>query len=246
MHYREVKQSRRLYQEVAGQIQELIISGHLEPGDKLPTEQQLTEQFGVSRTVVREAVKALAEKELLRVKHGKGVYVATPSTETLQESMFLLFRASKEPLLSLLEAREILEVEIAGLAAERSTGEDRVRLKEALRKEATILHEPGAYVEQDLRFHELLARATHNEVLSILLSAIGELLRESRRVTIEAPGVSRLSWEGHQDIYEAVRDSDREAAREAMRRHLTMVRDTLPNLGYAAELTPGSARTEAP
>lgn len=246
MRYREIKQSRRLYQQIVSQIQELIVSGELEPGDKLPTEQQLTEQFGVSRTVVREAVKALAEKELLRVKHGKGVYVVAPSEETLQESMLLLFRASKRPLHALLEAREILEVEIAGLAAARATHEDKQSLREALRHEATLLDRPGEYVEQDLKFHELLAQATQNEVLSILLNALGELLRESRRVTIEAPGVARLSWQGHQRIYEAVRDSDKEAAREAMRRHLTMVRDTLPSLGFTNELSQGSAETEAP
>jgi GntR family transcriptional repressor for pyruvate dehydrogenase complex len=245
MVYREVKQGR-LYQGIVSQIQELVISGQLQPGDKLPTEQQLAEQFGVSRTVVREAIKALAEKELVQVKHGKGVYVDTPSAEALQESMLLFFSASDQSLLALLEAREILEVEIARLAAERATDADKELLRESLRREAKILHQPRAYVEQDLRFHELLAQATHNEVLSILLNALGELLRESRRVTIEAPGVAQLSWQGHRRIFEAVRDSDEAGAREAMRQHLTMVRDSLPSLGHAMESQSREADREVP
>lgn len=232
MEYREVRRDR-LYVDVLGQIQDFIVRQQLRPGDKLPPERQLINEFGVSRTVVREAIRALEERGLVEVKHGSGVYVAEPSIDSVTESLALHLRVSESSLMPLLEVREILEVEIAGLAAERATEEDQEQMERTLRREAGLLDSQDEYVEEDLRFHGLLTEATHNEVLHILMRPLAELLRDSRRVTIEPPGSTELSFKGHKEIFEAVKNRDKEQAREAMRKHLRMVRKVLERSGCA-------------
>jgi len=230
--YQEVKRGR-LYEEIVNQIQDLIVQEQLQPGDKLPPERQLIEQFGVSRTVVREAIRALEEKGLVEVKHGSGVYVSQLSPDSVSGPLALFLRVSRGSLIALLEVREILEVEIAGLAAERATEEDKKEMERALLYEAEILDTSDQRFETDLRFHELIAKATHNEVLPILLNPLAELLRENRRVIGELPEMIELSLRDHQAILEALKNKDKEQAREAMRRHLQAVKKALVRLGYA-------------
>jgi GntR family transcriptional repressor for pyruvate dehydrogenase complex len=241
VRYRAAKRGR-LHEEVVSQIQELIEQRQLRPGDKLPPERELTKGFDVSRTVVREAVRSLEERGLVDVRHGSGVYVAEPSIDAVTESLALHLRVSESSLMPLLEVREILEVEIAGLAAERATQEDQEQMERSLRHEAGLFDSRDEYVEADLEFHELLTRATHNEVLPILLKPLAELLRESRRVTIEPPGSTELSLAGHREIFEAVKNGDREQAREAMREHLRMVKKMLGRTGYVEDGTIGAAK----
>jgi len=231
MEYRETKRAR-LHEQVAMQIQELIEQHQLRPGDKLPPERELTKGFDVSRTVVREAFRSLEERGLVEVRHGSGVYVAEPSIDSVTDSLALHLRITESSLLALLEVREILEVEIAGLAAERATEQDRKQMEMSLRREAEVLDSHDEYVESDLRFHELLTGATHNEVLPILLKPLAELLRESRRVTSEPPGSAELSFKGHKEIYEAVTRRDKEQAQLAMREHCRMVREVLGRTGW--------------
>ena len=234
MRYRVAKRGR-LHEEVESQIQELIEQHQLRPGDKFPPERELAMQFAVSRTVVRESMRGLEERGLVEVRHGSGVYVAEPSIDSVTDSLALHLRVSASSVMPLLEVREILEVEIAGLAAERATDEDQEEMEKALRREAEFLDSRDEYVEADLRFHELLTRATHNGVLPILLNPLAELLRESRRVTIEPPGSIELSLMGHRQIFEAVKSGDREQARQAMRQHLQMVRGVVQRLGQSGD-----------
>jgi len=229
--YRVAKRGR-LHEDLVSQIQELIEQHRLQPGDKLPSEHELARQFDVSRTVVREAVRALEEKGLVEVKHGSGVYVTEPSIDSVTSSLALQLRIRESAVMPLLEVREILEVEIAGLAAERSTKQDQEQMERALRLEAELLDSHDEYVEADLRFHELLTKATQNEVLPVLLSPLAELLRESRRVTSEPPGSTELSLQGHREILEAVKNRDKEQAREAMREHFRMVRRVLRTFSH--------------
>jgi len=228
--YRVAKRGR-LHEDLVSQIQELIEQHRLQPGDKLPSEHELARQFDVSRTVVRESIRGLEERGLVEVRHGSGVYVAEPSIDSVTDSLALHLRVSASSLMPLLEVREILEVEIAGLAAERATDEDQGQMERSLRHEAELFDSHDEYVQADLRFHELLTRATHNEVLSILVNPLAELLRESRRVTIEPAGSAELSFKGHTKIFEAVKNRDKQQARQAMREHLRMVREVLRAFG---------------
>ncbi len=241
MVYQEVGRARlRLYEEIVNQIQDLIINEDLRLGDKLPPESELIGKFGVSKSVVREAIRALEERGLVTVKHGRGVYVSQPSSASVSESLSRLLRASKGSLLALHEVREMLEIGIAGLAAERATEAEIELMEDALQREAQIIDSPDDLVELDLQFHELLARATHNDVVPILLNPLTDLLRDSRHAIMESKetavgpvlsGTIRLL--DHRQILAAVESRHTGQAREAMDRHLQKVRAFLIALDSA-------------
>lgn len=220
-------QSSRLYEEVAAQIRERIINADLQPGDKLPSEIELAQEFGVSRPVVREAIHHLQAHGLVTVKHGSGVYVCQPSIERFVESFSTLLQLAEASVLSVHEVREILEVEIAGLAADRATAEDLDALDRVLVEMDQVRNSPVQYMEIDLTFHRLLAQATHNEVLCLLAQLVAELLRQSRIRSVMSPNRIEKSSAGHREIFRYVKAGDREGSQNAMRSHLTIIREDI-------------------
>lgn len=234
-------QSSRLYEEVAAQIRERIVHGDLQPGDRLPPEIELAQEFGVSRPVIREAIHYLQAHGLVMVRHGSGVYVCQPSIEGFVESFSTLLQLAEASVLSVHEVREILEVEIAGLAAERATAEDVEALRQVIIEMDQARNSPAKYMEIDLTFHRLLAQATHNEVLGLLAQLVGELLRQSRIRLMMSPSRIEKSSAGHREIFQAVQAGDREGSRKAMRSHLAIVRaDITPaeRVGVSPEALP--------
>src|SRR5574338_442321 len=127
--YLPIKPKERLYQEIVDQIQQQILSGALKPGDQIPAERDLAERFGVSRTAVREAIKSLTEKGLIEVFVGRGTFVTNLSPDRVVESMTLLLRTEPHNVASLQEARELLEIPTARLAALRRTDANLDRLR---------------------------------------------------------------------------------------------------------------------
>lgn len=224
-------QSPRLYEQVVTQIRQRIIDGELQPGDRLLPEHALAEEFGVSRTVIREAIQSLRNQGLITVKHGSGVFVEEPSTDTILEALSTVLQFRKASLYDLHEVREILEVEIAGLAAERASEEDKTELLNELEWMGSVTESPDEYIETDLLFHTILAKATHNAIFLLLLHPLMDLLRRSRSKAISAPGAMKKSFVGHQAIYECVEAGDSAGAREAMRAHLKEVRERLDTVG---------------
>jgi GntR family transcriptional repressor for pyruvate dehydrogenase complex len=215
-----------LFEDVAEQIQNRILDGSLKPGDKLPPEHALADEFGVSRTVVREAIQSLRSRGLLQVVHGSGVYVLEPQADTIVEALSTLFQFRGASFDALHEVREILEIEIAGLAAKRASEEDRAELLNSL-SSMEACGSVREYVELDLLFHGILARATGNEVFLLLLEPLIDYLRQSRlRATRTSGGVEK-SFQGHRAICECVGSGDVNAARAAMREHLKEVRQRL-------------------
>jgi len=227
----EQVQSSRLFERVAAQIQQHIIDGELRPGDKLSPEHILAQEFGVSRTVVREAIQSLRTKGLVTVIHGSGAFVNEPTMDTISEALSTIFRFKGASVYDLHEVREILEVEIAALAAERASEEDKTELLNLLKLMEEVRESPREYVELDLLFHGILARATGNEVFLLLLEPLIDLLRRSRVEGIQIPGGVERSFRGHKAIYECVRRGDSEGVRTAMREHLRDVRERLAAAG---------------
>ena len=223
--------TRRLTEEIADQIERLILNKEIKLGDSLPPERELAAQLQVSRNILREAISTLVQKGLLEVRPGSGTYVARPSAEFLRDTLdfFVLFNSSA--LLDLVEARRSLEVEIAGLAAQRATSEDYQLLETYLDEMAAAIDNPEAYVEADICFHEALATAAKNEILHLLLSSIRGALR--RNITILARH-HRLAVETamqyHYRIAKAVHQQDVEEARLAMREHIESVGSGLRDL----------------
>jgi GntR family transcriptional repressor for pyruvate dehydrogenase complex len=217
-------QSARLYEQIVEQIEQQILRGKLRHGDRLPTERELAEQFHVSRTVVREAVKALREKGLVQGYQGRGTFITNGTARAVRHSLGLMMQmGATEGARNLAEAREILEPEIAALAAKRATKENLDAIRHAVATMDTSLDDADAFVEADLQFHLALAHATQNPLIPMLIDPVVDLLREERKLTFKHGGAAR-GQAHHKKILDAILRRDAEAARAAMRAHLKQVR----------------------
>ncbi len=228
-------QSERLYQRIVDQIQSRILTGDLKVGDQLPAERELAEQFQVSRTAVREAIKALREKGLVDILPGRGTFVTDGASRAMRHSLGFLVRMGADRSSSLVEVREILEPEIAALAALRATDEHLQAMRAIVDRMDVVIRDAGMFVEADLDFHQALAEGTQNTIIPVLIDSIVDVLREERRRIALTPHGLVRGQSHHKRILEAVSRHDPEAAREAMRAHLRQVRED----SAAARLTPG-------
>ena len=219
-------QAGRLYEKIVEQIEKRIITGDLKVGEKLPPERELAEQFGVSRTAVREAVKALQEKGLLEVLPGRGTFISNGTSRAMRHSLGRMIKfGQREASGNLVEVREIIEPEIAALAAPRANEENIAAMREAVAVMDGALDDADLFVEADLDFHLALAEATQNALIPALIDSIVDLLREQRKRISNTPGGLERGQFHHKRILEAIIRRDAEAARIAMRDHLRQVRE---------------------
>src|SRR5215218_7046727 len=210
----------RLRDRAADQLLEMVISDGLEPGERLPPERELCALLGVSRTVVREALNLLEARGLISIEHGRGAVVSGGSARAVRDTLGLLLRVQPKTLWELLEIRRILEVEVAGLAAERAEEDDVREMRGQLDRMATLIDASEGYVDADVEFHALLARSTRNGVLLTMLDPVVELLRASREVSASRPGSARRALREHEEILACVVAGDADGARRRMRAHL--------------------------
>ena len=225
----ELTREATLAERVEHELERLIVGSRLGAGERLPSERELASQFGVSRTVVREAVRALAARRLVDVGVGRGTVVRAPSTESAAESMNLLLRmqAGGADADKVSEVRRIVENEIASLAAARRTEDDLRDLQEILTETGRHQDDPDVFIKEDVAFHASLARATHNELFAIILGSLTEVMIEVRLLCLRIPGTTSLALEHHTRIFEAVRAADPEGARAAMDAHMSQAAATL-------------------
>jgi GntR family transcriptional repressor for pyruvate dehydrogenase complex len=224
--YTPIKPKERLYQEIVDQIQQRIVAGALKPGDQIPAERELAEQFGVSRTAVREAIKSLTEKGLIEVYVGRGTFVTELDPTHVVESLALLLRRERDSIRSLHEARAILEIPVVKLAARYRTEEHLARLHAITRDLEQDDASPTMLVDADTEFHLELARATGNAVLLILSQTIMTLLRTERVALGEQVDEIPTALASHRRIVQAVSASDEADAAAAMAEHLQHVAST--------------------
>jgi DNA-binding FadR family transcriptional regulator len=209
-----------------------IHAGDIRPGDKLPTESEIMRAFGVSRTVVREALSRLQASGLVETHHGVGTYALKPN-------MSGDFRvdpadiATVRDVMVILELRICLESEAAGLAAQRRTDEQLIEMREALDQFRAALVPGGDTVTPDFQFHLLISQATDNKYFAGLLSQLGAAIIPRTRINSAKLAdedreqyLARVNLE-HEGIYEAIRRQDAESARAAMRTHLSNSRERL-------------------
>jgi len=229
-------QSERLYEQIVQQIEQRIVSGELKVSDQLPSERELAEQFGVSRTAVREAIKTLHEKGLVEILVGRGTFIANGTPDVVRHTLNLLMKVdSTKGFLNLVELREIMEPEIAALAATRITDEYISAMQEAMDKMEAAMDNVEEFVEADLDFHLALAEATQNPIIPALLDPIIELMREQRILITIIKGVAQHGQYNHKIIIDAVKRGDPDAAREAMRHHLEQIRKDFEQLPVNSE-----------
>jgi GntR family transcriptional repressor for pyruvate dehydrogenase complex len=211
----------RLSDTIAERLLEAIVNGRFNEGDALPSERELAAQFGVSRTVIREAIRSLAARGVVEVKSGRGVRVATLDTAPVSEAMALLLRGSNRiDLAQIHEVRTMLEIHTAGLAAERSVAEDHEALERLISAQAGAGDDVNAAADLDVEFHRLIARSTRNELYVVLLDSIAGALLENRRATLAIEHSPARITDEHRSILDAVRSHDAGQARGAMERHL--------------------------
>ncbi len=220
--YSPVVRQIKLPVQVAEQIQGLILEKQLKIGDRLPGERDLCEQFKVSRTVIREAIRILEAKGLIASQGGSGTYVRGIQSSDVVDSlgMYIATQSASIPYLELMEIRRVLEVQIAALAAERITDQMVIELENLLASMETSMESPETFAENDLKFHMALANATGNHLFEIILTPFIGPLYEGRRLSSEIPGVAQEALEHHRKILEKVKDGDGEGAAEAMFLHL--------------------------
>jgi len=225
--YKTVR-AARLYEQIVGQIEDSIRKGLLKPGDQLPPERELAQQFGVSRTAVREAVRALHEKQLVEAYSGRGTFVTTGHSSAIRRSLGSLLKNGRTKSTAyLLEVREMLEPEIAALAATRIEEQGLAALQDAVVVMDRSYDDPDAFVEADLDFHLALAEAAGNPVILSLLDSIVDLLREQRTRICLARGGPERGQAHHKNILKAVKARDPDKTRAAMRAHMKQVREDL-------------------
>ena len=239
--YRAVKASR-LYEQIVQQIEESILKGKLRLGDQLPPERDLAQRFGVSRTAVREAVKALREKGLVEAYTGRGTFVTNGKSQAIRQSLDLIVKISQQDgSLHLAELRRILEPEIAALAAPRIEEQLLTTMRDAVAAMDRSLQEREAYIEADLDFHLALAEAADNPLILALIDSIVGLLREQRSRIFDVEGGPGRGQFHHKRILAAIEHRDSDAAREAMRAHLEQVReDSSAALNEPTQIKPTS------
>jgi GntR family transcriptional repressor for pyruvate dehydrogenase complex len=230
---RPLRRARNLTEEVVAELSERIRGGALRPGDKMPTESEIMNQLGVSRTVVREAISRLQAARLVQTRHGIGTFVLEP-----QERESFLGGVPSEltvrDVMAILELRISLEAEAAGLAAVRRTDENLKEMRRSLDEfQQHVAARTGNAVAADVAFHLELAKATGNRYFHSILSQLGNTIIPRTRVNSAALAhndpetyLDRVNRE-HEDIYDAIERRDPESARAAMRMHLSNSRERL-------------------
>lgn len=212
-------QKRSLTQEAFDQLVAYVEEGPLRPGDALPSQQELADQLGVSRPVLREAMQRLEAAGLVEIRHGSGSYVAQPPAESLLER--ILGHFTYDQAVHLLEARMIIEAECAALAAVRATEEDFAAMQAAVDKIRELAEQGELTIDGADAFHEALTAASHNSVLA----ALGKLFKmpnyiQGIRVELALPDISGHEYESHNRLLEAIRLRDPDLARSRVREHL--------------------------
>jgi DNA-binding FadR family transcriptional regulator len=213
---------RRLPEIVAAEIEEAIMDGTFAVGSQLPSEQQLADQFGVSRNVVREAYKFLKERRLIKIRNGSGAYVTQPSTEPTSDALgrYLRLTGMHESIEDLYEARRILEGWNARLAAQRADEHDLERLRGCLQRMETHAGSIEKWSQADLDFHLAIATATHNTFLCILLEPLVGQLRGVIAEGYLVPGAVERGLEAHRNLCRFIQSRDAEGAYQTIIEHL--------------------------
>jgi GntR family transcriptional regulator, transcriptional repressor for pyruvate dehydrogenase complex len=209
-------------EQVIAHVRHLIVTGAVRPGDRLPAERELAMDIGVSRPTVRAALRALAAMGVVQSRHGSGTYI--PAGPPMLGSEPLSFLAALHGFTreEMFEARRILEVGAAQLAAQRATPDHLATISEEVASLFASMDDPQAFLVHDIRFHRSIAVASSNPIVASVVGMVSNLYYAKRRETAERASQRNLrdAAEMHRRIYQAIRARDPEGARQAMDEHL--------------------------
>jgi GntR family transcriptional repressor for pyruvate dehydrogenase complex len=210
--------------QVVRHVALLIEKGRLRPGDRLPAERELAQELGVSRPTIRAGLQALAAMGVTDSRRGAGTFITDGPPRLGAGPLSFLAALHGFTRDDVFQARQILEVGAAGLAAERSLAERLAPMSEEVAGMFATLDEPQAYLLHDVRFHQAVASASGNPVIQALVEMVSSLVYEQRRANVARAHDLKESAEMHRRIYQAIRDKDPQRARAEMSRHLELTR----------------------
>lgn len=228
--------------QVVNHIRSLLESGALQQGEKIPSEREFARSLKVSRASLRTGINYLAAMGVLKVRHGVGTFVADGPAEFDKASLRIMGALHGFKPWQMFEARLILESHLAGLAAERSSPEQRAALSEEVVEMFASIDSPSEYLVHDILFHRIISQASGNPILAALMETVTSALYEDRRKTVERSRDLRESAEMHRSIYRAIRAGKAAEARKLMEQHLHLAESAQ---GKESVSTPSSAQGAA-
>lgn len=209
-------------EQVVIQVRDMIREGKLRPGDRLPAERELAKRLGISRASLRPGLRFLAAMGVLTSRHGSGTYIADGPPALDSEPLKMLAALHGFPPDEMFEARRLLEVGLAGLAAQHATDDHLATMAEEVTEMYATLDDPQQYLIHDIRFHRAIAAGSGNQILAALMDMVSAVMYERRSATVERATDLKESVELHRQIYRLIRAGKADEARVAMSEHLTL------------------------
>lgn len=209
----------KVYEGVAKQIERLILK-KLRPGDKLPSERELAEKLGVSRSSIRDAIRSLELMGMVEPRQGAGTIVCEVSSDSLMNPLANALKHKRELIHELLDFRKMLEPSLAARAATHASPEGIAEMEEILRRQELKLCAGESTIAEDSEFHYAIALASGNSLVLKVLDTLMDLLRDSRERSLQVDGRQKKSLAGHRRILAAIQRRSSEAAKKAMLRHI--------------------------
>lgn len=230
MEYKQIR-ARKIYEEVADSLIDMLRAGDLRPGDRLDSVESLAKSFHVGRSAIREALSALRAMGLLEMRQGEGTFVKQFDPSRFSVPVSVAFLMKQEDIKELLEVRKILEVGAVESAAAHYTKEDIESMQQALLAMEKAKGNGDLGEKADLEFHLAIAHATHNQMLINLMNSVSEIMmetmRETRRLWLHSEQKTTTLLEEHRNIMEAIQNRDAVQAKSLMFEHLTKVEKAL-------------------
>ncbi|MFA5026252.1 MAG: FadR/GntR family transcriptional regulator [Candidatus Methylomirabilota bacterium] len=227
----------RISEGIIEQVQDLITSGRLAPGDRLPSERELARILDVGRSTVREAIRTMESIGVVKVRAGEGTFLVGAEADAEAISIVTTLLRSWDSQRKLFEVRRVIEPDLAGLAARRATPEQIAKMRGALATQTAEIAQGGYGMKADSAFHTLLAEAAGNEILVRIMDSLMERLQETRASSLRSAGRPLQSLEQHRAILKAVADRNARVAEKRMMEHLR----TMEALVFSAQVLPDPA-----
>jgi GntR family transcriptional regulator, transcriptional repressor for pyruvate dehydrogenase complex len=224
----ETVRRNKVYEEVARQIERLILK-KLQPGDKLPSERELAETLGVSRSSIRDAIRSLELMGMVEPRQGAGTIVREISAESVLNPLSNAIKRKEELIVELLDFRRMLEPPLAARAATHASPDEISEMEEILERQQQKVRQGDSAIAEDSEFHYSIALASGNSVVLKVLDTLMDLLRDTRERSLQVEGRPQKSLAGHRRILSAIKRHDAEAARDAMRHHIEDVEEMVLN-----------------
>jgi len=239
--FRAVRKTR-VSQDIIEQVRDLFTSGRLKPGDRLPSERELSQALSVSRSSVREAVRAMESLGLIEARAGEGTFVASPSGSRESDPLIASLHQDWSTQHKLFEVRRVIEPDLAALAARRATVDQIERLRAILNDQEAEIARGGTGMKQDSLFHYLLAEATGNEVLVRIMDSLMDLLLKTREESLQQDRRPARSLKQHRAMRRAIEARNPRAAERLMYQHIAEIEE----LVFSQEKQPPAERSAPP